>query len=184
VNLSKFKNAGEVNREIKRMETRIACQESELAQLRSDKDALYLEGLGMVNEMALLRAEVEQLKAALASQSPDQRLVEALRGLLAVFHLTASDCEHLHHNKKERHGFDVPCPVSKRVRDAVNLAETAIAASPPALVVQLKCNRCGKELPPLGSGESLCSGGYVCRKCWKESQPAPVAGPMVPTKED
>jgi hypothetical protein len=30
----------------------------------------------------------------------------------------------------------------------------------------LTCNACGKELPPLEPGESLCPDGYLCRTCF------------------
>jgi len=45
---------------------------------------------------------------------------EALKVALEALNITANDCEHLHHSKKDQHGWDSVCPVEGRIQAAIS----------------------------------------------------------------
>jgi hypothetical protein len=61
------------------------------------------------------RAEGEQ-RVGLEKDARIEKLERALREVL-----DGVSCDHLHHKKSERHGFDTPCPVYARLRAALEV---------------------------------------------------------------
>ncbi len=67
-----------------------------------------LENEKHVTDLALFKAAAELRRL----HQVNAELVEALR-------LMNIECQHLHHAKKDQHGYDVACPVVERIKTSI-----------------------------------------------------------------
>jgi hypothetical protein len=69
----------------------------------------------LVGEIPLSSTDRLRIEAAIALEA-QAREIEALRELLS---LANGECQNLHHTRKDQHKLGEPCPVERRINDAI-----------------------------------------------------------------
>jgi hypothetical protein len=58
-------------------------------------------------------------KHAIEIAKESRRLHEVNAELVEALRLMNIECQHLHHSKKDQHGYDVACPVVERIKTSI-----------------------------------------------------------------
>ena len=75
-------------------------------------------------EALRLADEFESTKSYLGAKAAAElrRLHEVNAELVEALKLMNIECQHLHHAKKDQHGYDAACPVVERIRASISRA--------------------------------------------------------------
>lgn len=99
------------------------------ARVRELEAELQKERLQCMTDFGQYSDEIVRLKQLLAAQAAHiERLREAFIGLMRVAPKEV-DCENMHHERSDQHGYDEPCPVVSKYAEAIEIADKVLSIS-------------------------------------------------------